>query len=1042
MFDEYLEPPRAERPVSPTLAVLVLVNSFGTPSSTTIDQDAHSLSQSPSSSALQSLSLLQGVAAESTIIEDNLFAPVDNDPFVNMFSLETCSESSSGDNFKSTITEDCWFQAMQDEIHEFDRLQVWELVPRSDCVMIIALKWLYKIKLDEYGDVLKNKARLVAKGYLQEEGIDFEESFALVSRIEAIRIFIANAASKNMIIYQMDVKTAFLNGELKEKVYVSQPEDFVDLDHPTHVYRLKKALYGLKHAPQAWHRLPKSTLKHLNGSFGILEEPLIEDYGSAQFLGDKLVSREQVKNSVVELYFVTTDYQLADIFTKALPRERFEFLLLRFDKMADENTPAPAPTRFDDQILPFTTWVPIGKSNFILDLHKRKKIQSFRSLWTFYKTLTSSGHSLPLSRDALEITPIDQAHRFVSPLSGDAIIDFVNQLGYTKEEFVQSIQTFLIHKANLGSPTKKGRKDKPHVFPTVDSQRLSSIMGRIHNIHQRSASPFHLVEEDFRLGNLKFVPKGKIDEVFGMPIPDELISNNIKSSLYYNAYPEMVAKHDRKISAEKEGMKKTASAKQLKPMPAIEKSTKPAPAPKPKATKERLSKASTTKPPKLKPAKEKSTKTTPPQKPGKDKITKVHKVQSQAYVGGVAIREPVAVAMKPLPVVEGKASSTGPSAYAQDDTSANIFRDSPSPADAETGAASEKTNSGGDIEIMQIDKEQGKDVDEQVNLEEKTDELDQGRAGSDPGRTPKSRPPPEQVVMDKDQVGPDPGESRGALAGPDLEPTHDEFMTDLYLKPNVEAEVVSMVTLPIYQASSLVPPLSTLVPVINLSPPKPASSTTQAPIFTATTTTTTTTLPPPPQQKSTTESELATRATLLEKKLSNLEQKNKTLVNTSWNLGSRVFNLELGDLPHKIDESVHESVREAVHRMFETSSYKSLPEHVALNKALEASMKRANRDKLLTEMVKSRKGRRDDQDPPLPPPDSDLSKRRRHDIGASDDERPATPKLAWVIPSSHIPDAVNNWADALATTYQAPVKNSLLEKTRDMQTFMHWYCQK
>nr|GFA70725.1 copia protein [Tanacetum cinerariifolium] len=97
------------------------------------------------------------------------------------------------------------------------------------------------------------KARLVAKGYRQEEGIDFEESFTPVARIEAIHIFIANAASRNMPIYQMDVKMAFLNGELKEEVYVSQPEGFVDPDHPTHVYRLKKALYGLKQAPRAWY---------------------------------------------------------------------------------------------------------------------------------------------------------------------------------------------------------------------------------------------------------------------------------------------------------------------------------------------------------------------------------------------------------------------------------------------------------------------------------------------------------------------------------------------------------------------------------------------------------------------------------------------------------------------------------------------------------------------------------------------------------------------------------------------------------------------
>ncbi|GKB65361.1 retrovirus-related pol polyprotein from transposon TNT 1-94, partial [Tanacetum coccineum] len=253
------EPPRVHRPVSPALAAPVPVNSAGTPSSTTIDQDASSLSHSPSSSAIQSPSLHQGVAAESSLMEENPFAPVDNDPFINIFALEPTFEASlSRDdhplnniignpsrpvstrkqlatdalwclynsvlskvkpkNFKSAITEDYWFQAMQDEIYEFDRLQ----------------------------------ARLVAKGYRQEEGIYFEESFSLVARIEAIRIFIANASSKNITIYQMDVKTTFLNDELKEEVYVSQPEGFVDPDHPTHVYRLKKALYSLKQAPRAW----------------------------------------------------------------------------------------------------------------------------------------------------------------------------------------------------------------------------------------------------------------------------------------------------------------------------------------------------------------------------------------------------------------------------------------------------------------------------------------------------------------------------------------------------------------------------------------------------------------------------------------------------------------------------------------------------------------------------------------------------------------------------------------------------------------------
>nr|GEW18580.1 hypothetical protein [Tanacetum cinerariifolium] len=133
----------------------------------------------------------------------------------------------------------------------FDILHVWELVEKPFGKSIIRLKWLWKNKKDEDQTVIHNKVRLVAKGYAQEEGIDFEESFALVSRLEAVRIFIAYAAHKSFPIFQMDVKTAFLNGPLKEEVYVAQPDGFVDPDHPEKVYRLRKALYGLKQAPRA-----------------------------------------------------------------------------------------------------------------------------------------------------------------------------------------------------------------------------------------------------------------------------------------------------------------------------------------------------------------------------------------------------------------------------------------------------------------------------------------------------------------------------------------------------------------------------------------------------------------------------------------------------------------------------------------------------------------------------------------------------------------------------------------------------------------------
>nr|GEY09181.1 hypothetical protein [Tanacetum cinerariifolium] len=354
-------------------------------------------------------------------------------------------------------------------------------------VFLIKLKWIYKIKKDESGEVLKNKAQLVALGFRQEKGIDFEESFTPVARIEAIRIFIGNVAYKNMTIYQKDVKTDFLNGELKEEVYVSKAKGFVNQDNPTHVYKLKNALYGLKQAPRAWYDMllsflisqqfykgvvdptlftwhagndlllairifignvayknmtiyqkdvktdflngelkeevyvskpkgfvdqdnPTHVYKLKNALYGLKQAPrawydmlssfLISQQfskgvvdptlftwhagndlllyqakptkkhlqavkrifrylkgtinmglwyskdtdmsltayadadhtgcqytrrstsGSAQFLGDKLV-----ENGIVELYFVRTEYQLADIFTKPLPRERFNFLI-------------------------------------------------------------------------------------------------------------------------------------------------------------------------------------------------------------------------------------------------------------------------------------------------------------------------------------------------------------------------------------------------------------------------------------------------------------------------------------------------------------------------------------------------------------------------------------------------------------------------------------------------------------------------------------------------------------------------------------------
>nr|GEY21420.1 retrovirus-related Pol polyprotein from transposon TNT 1-94 [Tanacetum cinerariifolium] len=195
----------------------------------------------------QSSVISQDVEEDNHDIE---VAHIGNDPLFGVPIPEVIFSQSSS---TEALTQSCWIEAMQEELNEFERLEVWELVPRPDKVMVITLKWIYKVKLDELGGILKNKARLVARGYRQEEGIDFEESFAPVARLEAIRIFLAYTAHKNLVVYQIDVKTAFLNGNLREEVYVIQPDEFVDQDNPNHVYKLKKALYGLKQAPHAWY---------------------------------------------------------------------------------------------------------------------------------------------------------------------------------------------------------------------------------------------------------------------------------------------------------------------------------------------------------------------------------------------------------------------------------------------------------------------------------------------------------------------------------------------------------------------------------------------------------------------------------------------------------------------------------------------------------------------------------------------------------------------------------------------------------------------
>ncbi|GJX72247.1 retrovirus-related pol polyprotein from transposon TNT 1-94 [Tanacetum coccineum] len=301
VFDEYFNPPTIV--VSLVLVVVPrVVDLANSPVSTSIDQDAPSTDPS------------RFVSTRKQLQTDAMWCYFD--AFLT---------SVKPKNFKQAMTEPSCIDAMQEEIHEFERLQVWELVPCLDKVMLIKLKWIYKVKTNEFGGVPKNKARLVAQGFMQEEGIDFEESFTTVARIESIRIF----------------------------------------DNPSHVYKLKKALYGLKQAPRAWYDMLSSFLISQHFSKGGVDLTLfirkagndlllLTDYGfqfnkiplycdnksaialccnNVQHSRAKHIDvryhfiKEQVNNGIVELYFVRMEYQLADIFTKPLPRERFNFLI-------------------------------------------------------------------------------------------------------------------------------------------------------------------------------------------------------------------------------------------------------------------------------------------------------------------------------------------------------------------------------------------------------------------------------------------------------------------------------------------------------------------------------------------------------------------------------------------------------------------------------------------------------------------------------------------------------------------------------------------
>ncbi|GJV71574.1 retrovirus-related pol polyprotein from transposon TNT 1-94 [Tanacetum coccineum] len=288
-------------------------------------------------------------------------------------------------NINEALKDKSWVIAMQEELNQFISNDVWELVPNPKNMTIIGTKWVYRNKLDENGVVSRNKTRLVAQGYNQQEGIDYDETYAPIARLESIRILLAYAYALYFRLFQMDVKSAFLNGFISEEVYVAQPPGFIDFTKPNHVYRLKKALYGLKQAPKAWYDKLKSCLskhdytmeikqtalaistteaeyvsagkacqqalwmKQALVDYGIrLDEiPIMCDNKGAIDLSKNLIQHSRIKHIEIRHHFlrdnvqkgnisiekVSSEDNIVDILTKTLKREPFNYLRLGLGMM-------------------------------------------------------------------------------------------------------------------------------------------------------------------------------------------------------------------------------------------------------------------------------------------------------------------------------------------------------------------------------------------------------------------------------------------------------------------------------------------------------------------------------------------------------------------------------------------------------------------------------------------------------------------------------------------------------------------------------------
>nr|GEZ37327.1 retrovirus-related Pol polyprotein from transposon TNT 1-94 [Tanacetum cinerariifolium] len=273
-------------------------------------------------------------------------------------------EASTSHNVFNGRLNDAYFDvsAMQEELNQFARLKVWRLVPRPEGKSVIKTKWIFKNKKDESSLVIQNKARLLAVGYSQQEGIDSDETFAPVTRIEAIRLFLAYAVHKDFIVFQMDVKTSFLNGILKEEVYVGQPLGFVSKQYPDLVYALDKALYGLKQAPRAWYDVLSQFLIESGFQKGSIDTTLFIKKKGKHIMLIQIYVDDIIFGSTNPKYYTKFSNLMVKHFEMSMMGEMKFYLGL--------------------QVNQFSNGIFVNQSKYILDILKRFCLENYDSIPT------------------------------------------------------------------------------------------------------------------------------------------------------------------------------------------------------------------------------------------------------------------------------------------------------------------------------------------------------------------------------------------------------------------------------------------------------------------------------------------------------------------------------------------------------------------------------------------------------------------------------------------------------------------------------------